>query len=79
MFQSHYGLGLIRHCRAGEVAGVVGCFEVSPKIGVLGITSPISDASAEDIMALHLTRFVGAPWEAIFSRRGARAGFWALI
>ncbi len=30
MFQSHYGLGLIRHCRAGEVVGVVGCFEVSP-------------------------------------------------
>ncbi len=79
MFQSHYGLGLIRHCRAGEVVGEVGGFEVSPKTGVLGITSPISDASVEDIMALHLTRLVGAPWEAIFPRRGARASFWALI
>lgn len=78
MFQSSFGLGLIRHCRAGEVVGTVDSLGVSPASGVLGITAPIPDASIEDIMAVHLTRLVGAPWDEIFPRRGARASFWTL-
>ena len=78
MFQSHYGCQMLRHCRAGAVVAVVGSHEVSPPTGVLGVTAPIPDASVEDIMALHLARCVGAPWEAIFPRRGARASLWTL-
>lgn len=78
MFQSGFGCGLIRHCRAGEIVGTVDGFRVSPARGVLGITAPFPEASTEDIMAVHLTRLVGAPWDEIFPRRGARASFWTL-
>jgi hypothetical protein len=78
MFQTSFGCGLVRHCRAGEIVGTVDSLEVSPASGVVGITAPIPDASCEDIMAVHLPRLVGAPWAAIFPRRGARASFWTL-